>query len=161
MSFHGLYVGLELWLWCLTPLSAIFHLYRGGQCYRWRKPVCGLWILIFNTTDVRWRHDIHLFLGFCVVLLCVFTFCIPCCDVSYDFCIKTIIGSSLPPVGCRRAHCLTYVTCGWLRIVVSNTLRCVFDLFFFVLCALCCPFLWIVHFWFPLRYSLSFIYYHL
>ena len=32
-----------------------------------------------------------------------------------------------------------------------------FAMFFFVLCTISCPFLWIVHFWLHLRYSLTFI----
>ena len=46
----------------------------------------------------------HFLLIFCVFLVCVFTFWVPCCDVRYDFRIKTMFRSSLLPVVCKRAH---------------------------------------------------------
>ena len=84
--------------------------------------------------------------NFCVVLLGVFTFWVPCCDLCYDFRIKTIFGLSLPLVVCRRVHVLFTFLCVYLCIVhvVSKTLCWVFILFFFVLCTLYCQFLRIV-----------------
>ena len=56
----------------------------------------------------------------------------------------------------RSQSWLVYDVCVCLRIVMSNTYCVVFfALFFFVLCALCCQFLWTVLFWLPLRYSLT------
>jgi hypothetical protein len=54
----------------------------------------------------------------------------------------------------RRARVFFYVICVCLRNVVSNTYGFVV---FFTLCTLCCQLAWIVHFWLPLRYSLTFI----
>ena len=48
----------------------------------------------------------NFFFFFCVGLLCVFKFWVPCCDVRYDVCIQTIPVSSLSPVVCRRGHVL-------------------------------------------------------
>jgi hypothetical protein len=40
------------------------------------------------------------------VILCVFTFGVPCCDVRDDFLMRTMFGSSLPPVVCRMSRVL-------------------------------------------------------
>ena len=55
---------------------------------------------------------------FCVVLLCDFVFCVPCCGVRYNFRIKTTFGSSLLPFVCS--------------LVLSALMHVLFMLFVFV-----------------------------
>ena len=81
---------------------------------------------------------------------------VPCCDVRYDFHIKTMFGSSLSPVVCRRIHILTTLFVR-MRIVGYNTLCCLCFLCVFFL-RLCCQFLFIVDSGLLLRFSLTFIY---
>jgi hypothetical protein len=68
--------------------------------------------------------------------------------------IKTLFGSSLHPDVCRRAHVLFTI----FVFGVQRILCCVLGLLVFVLSTLCCQFLWVVHFWLSLRYSLMVIY---
>jgi hypothetical protein len=84
-------------VWVITPLLMIFITFcsQGNEKYVNNH---GSNILVGSVKLI--------FLFFCVVVLCVFTFWVPCCDVRYDFHIKTIFGSSLPPFVWRRAHVL-------------------------------------------------------
>jgi hypothetical protein len=45
----------------------------------------------------------------------------------------------------------------YLCLFVHRGVEDILCLFVFVLCTLCCQFLWIVHLWLPLQYSLMFI----
>jgi hypothetical protein len=67
------------------------------------------------------------------VLSHAFTFCVPCCNVRYDFRIKTMFDSSLPSVVCRRTHvnsvCLCIVSCV-LTVACFSGLS-IFDFLFF------------------------------
>jgi len=73
------------------------------------------------------RSVLLIFLNF--VLLWVFTFWAPCCDIRYNFRIRTVFGSSLPSVVCRMPQYLIYVICVCLRTMISNTCCVVFVLF--------------------------------
>jgi hypothetical protein len=57
------------------------------------------------------------------------------CDVRYDFSIKAMFGSSLPPVVCSSVHVLLtlFVFALLAHIGVQHIICCVFALFVFVL----------------------------
>ena len=59
-----------------------------------------------------------------------------------------MFGSSLPAVVCRRRMSYFLYLCLFTYSGVKNILCCMFVLIFFVLCTLCCQFIWIVHFCF-------------
>ena len=70
-----------------------------------------------------------------------------------------MFGSSLPPVVCRRFMSYLRYLCLFSHSDVQHILWCIFCFVCLcvVLCAQCCKFLWIVHLWSHLRYSLKFI----
>ena len=121
-----------------VPFHMIFQLH-----FHYVIPI--IWWPIYS--DLSRRRLIFLF--YCVVLLCVFTFWVPSRFpykklYSIRLYLQWFVGGFM--------SCLRY-----LYLFTYDTLCCV--LFFFVLCTLCCHVLWNVHLLLPFRYSLTFILY--
>ena len=122
-------------------ISKTIQYYLSSSPVFWWGPCCCFFLLFF--------------IVFSVVLLCVLTFWVSSCGVRYGLHIKTMFGSYWSSVICKRDHVLSTLFVLFSYSGVQHKLCSVFV--FFVLCTLCCQFLWIVHFWLPLRYSLTFI----
>jgi hypothetical protein len=92
------------------------------------------------------QHNMFIFLVFlyCPVMCLSSEFRLNYCGVRYDFRMKTMFGSFLPPVDLLEGimSYLRYL-CLFACSGVHHILCCVFALFFVVLCTLCCQFLWI------------------
>jgi hypothetical protein len=110
LSLPRLLLELTVYIWVAQMVS---YKMQAGNAY----PSASTWV----HPRFLLGSVLLIFLVLCVVLLCVFSFWVPCCDVRYNFRIKTMFGSSLPPVVCRMAHVLLCF-CVCLRIVMSNIL---------------------------------------
>jgi hypothetical protein len=81
----------------------------------------------------------HLFLVFCIVCCTLFVLCLvyPMLSAPLD-CVLYFV---------RSVSCVpNVVSSSWLCVVLCSSC---------VLCTQCCQFLWIVHSWLPLRFSLE------
>jgi hypothetical protein len=98
------------WQWIFYFLRRCFlssitgKTFTGLDCIMWVTRPCPIrsrnCLRFASTTDLLVRSVLLIFFSFCCCpIMCLY---VPCCDVRYDFRIKTMFGSSFPPVICRR-----------------------------------------------------------
>ena len=134
-NLHSPPVSFVLWNSCCSIVSVL--------CSTLQIIVClSVFLVIVTPSDFGRVRVAHLFSCFLAVLLCIFGYLVPCCDVRYDFRIKTEQKRcSVRLVICRKDHVL--FMCVFTHSGVQHILRCVF----------CCVFLRLV---FCILYVVSF-----
>jgi hypothetical protein len=87
----------------------------------------------------------HLFSFLCCPIMCIYVLgSVLWCPLRFPH--KTMFGSSLTPVVCWGLMSYLRYLCLFACSGVQHISCCVFVLFFFVLCTLCCQCLWINNF---------------
>jgi len=109
-------------IWCLTPLSTIFQLYRDGLFYWWRKPgIPGenhrslLYHIMLYRVHLAWT-------GFELIMLVVIEIdCIGSCISSYH----TFITTTAPIIKVCKINQLMYISC-FVNLVFQTIYICRF-----------------------------------
>jgi hypothetical protein len=132
LYFFGVVMSVRIWISFFTfAVNLLFNLVVASS---WVHP------------SVLVRSVLLIVLVFCVVLLCVFAFWVPCCDVHYDFAWKRCSIRLYLQLFVGELMSYLRYSCLIAYSDVQHTICCDFALFFFVLCTLCCQFLWIFPF---------------
>ena len=132
LYFFGAVMSVRIWISFFTfAVNLLFNLVVASS---WVHP------------SVLVRSVLLIVLVFCVVLLCVFAFWVPCCDVHYDFAWKRCSIRLYLQLFVGELMSYLRYSCLIAYSDVQHTICCDFALFFFVLCTLCCQFLCIFPF---------------
>jgi hypothetical protein len=163
MTMDVLLFTLMLYFLSAKTLIGLDCIYEWNGRYLIRSRTC----LPFSSTWVHpfflfgWVYVAHLFFLYCPIMCLYVLSSVLWRPLRFPH--KTLFGSSLPPVVCRRAYVFTSSCLSCLRlfvfVCVYGSIQHIYSvvflfLFFFVLCSQYCQFLWIVILWLRHRYSL-------